>query len=160
MSKETILMKKVELPFKWNYDLPSIVLFQFQIDLAQLNDESNGMSEFPYFFLDLKSGEIVGVSDEIATGDAYQYSSSANWLIEGDNWWIGYSESMDETYLQIPDADIQDEIFSLFDLNGRENFNSIVAAVCDFARKEDLNDFKVDGKYQKYIHNDESPSLG
>ena len=51
-------MKKIELPFKWNYDLPSIVLFQFQIDLAQLNDESNDMSEFPYFFLDLKTGEI------------------------------------------------------------------------------------------------------
>ena len=153
-------MKKIELPFKWNYDLPSIVLFQFQIDLAQLNDESNDMSEFPYFFLDLKSGEIVGVSDEIATGAAYQYSSSANWLIEGNNWWIGYSESMDETYIQIPDSGIQEEIFSLFDSNGRENFNLIVATVCDFARKEDLHDFKVDGKYQKYIHNEESPSLG
>ena len=94
-------MKKIELPFKWNYDLPSIVLFQFQIDLAQLNDESDDMSEFPYFFIDLNSGEVVGVSDEIATGDAYQYSSSANWLIEGNNWWIGFSESMDETYLQI-----------------------------------------------------------
>ena len=153
-------MKKIELPFKWNYDLPSIVLFQFQIDLAQLNDESNDMSEFPYFFIDLKSGEIVGVSDEIATGAAYQYSSSANWLIEGDNWWIGYNESEDETYLQISDLGIQDEIFSLFDSNGRENFNSIVAAVCDFARNEDLHDCKVDGKYQKHIHNDGSPSLG
>jgi len=117
------------------------------------------MSEFPCFYLDLKTGEILGVSDEIATGDAYQYSSSVNWLIEGDNWWAGYSESMGETYLQIPDSGIQDEIFSLFDSNGRENFNTIVAAVFHFARNEDLHDCKVDGIYQKYIHNDGSPSL-
>jgi|LauGreSuBDMM15SN_2_FD.fasta_scaffold33708_2 hypothetical protein len=153
-------MKKIELLFKWNYNLPSIVLVQFQIDLAKLNDESYDMSEFPCFYLDLKTGEILGVSDEIATGDAYQYSSSPYWLIEGNNWWIGYNESEDETYLQISDSGIQDEIFSLFDSNGRENFNAIVAAVCDFARNEDLHDCKVDGIYQKYIHNDGSPSLG
>jgi len=90
----------------------------------------------------------------------HQYSSSANWLIEGNNWWIGYSESMDETYLQIPDSGIPDEIFNLFDSKGQSNFNKIVAAICDFARNVDLHDCKADGIYQNYIHNDDSPSLG
>ena len=36
-------MKKIEIPFTWTYDLPSIVFMQFQVDLARLNDESNSM---------------------------------------------------------------------------------------------------------------------
>jgi len=53
-------MKKIEIPFTWTYDLPSIVFMQFQVDLARLNDESNSMSEYPCFCIDLKTGEILG----------------------------------------------------------------------------------------------------
>jgi len=153
-------MKPIDLPVSWAYDLPSVVFIQFQIDLAKLNDESNDMSEFPCFCIDLKTGELLGISAEIATGDAYEYESSANWLVEGDGWWIGYNESMDEPYDNISNAAIKDEVIQLFDFKGQSFFSQVVALVCDVARTEDLRDLPLDGLYAKYINNDEAPSLG
>ena len=37
-------MKKISIPFVWDFELPSVAIFQFPIDLARLNDESNDMS--------------------------------------------------------------------------------------------------------------------
>ena len=152
-------MKKIEIPFTWTYDLPSIVFMQFQVDLARLNDESNSMSEYPCFCIDLKTGVILGVSAEIATGDAYEYESSANWNVEGQGWMIGYNESEDVNYDDIPNESIKDEVIQLFDFNGQGFFSQIVCVVCDYARVEDLRECTLDGLYDEHIHNEDTSSL-
>ena len=149
---------KIKLPFNWDYNLPSVAVFQFKIDLEKLADESNDMSEFPSFFIDLSTGEILGVSDEIATGDAYMYDN-VNWLIEGNGWWIGYSESLDEKYAQLPNKDLEIQLLDLFETNKQGQFEHIVNLVCDFARENDLKKLKSEGIYGDKINNEDSPSL-
>ena len=151
-------MNKINLPFSWEYNLPSIVAFQFKIDLEKLADESNDMSEFPSFFIDLLTGEILGVSDEIATGNAYMYDN-INWLIEGNGWWIGYNESTDETYSQLPNKELETKLLDLFESNKQGFFEQIITSVCDYAREHDLTNLKSDGIYNDKINNDDSPSL-
>ena len=150
-------MKKISIPFVWDFELPSVAIFQFPIDLARLNDESNDMSEFPAFIVDLKTGDVLGVSQEIATGDAYLYENSSSWIVEGKNWWIGYNESEDQDYYQFSDDQTGLSLKAL--LEDQKGFQSIVSAVCDLARSEDLHDLKMDGLYQQHIDNEESPSL-
>jgi len=150
-------MYNVTVPFVWNFDLSPIAIFQFSIDLARLNDESNDMSEFPVFIINLKSGELLGVSQEIATGDAYLYENSASWIVEGQGWWIGYNESEGQDYQQFSDSTIFESVKNLLEVNN--GFKDIVNSVCDLARNKDLHDLKMDGLYQKYISNEDSPSL-
>ena len=152
-------MNKIVLNFDWKYKLPSVARFQFQIDLDKLGDESGDMSEFPCFYIDLATGEILGVPSEISCGDGYRYSSCASWLIASDGGWIGYNESLDEQYSNLPESKLNDEFIELFENNHSNNFNEIVDKVCDYARSTNLKDKKCTGLFDKYINNYDVPSL-
>lgn len=150
-------MNIISIPFEWDFNISPIAIFQFPVDLSRLKDESNSMSEFPCFMINLNSGELIGVSEEIATGDAYIYEISSSWIVEGKDWWLGYNESTDESYSQFQGQEVGNSINEL--LNSKSGFVEIVNLVCDLARNKDLREFKMDGLYQKYIDNEDSPSL-
>ncbi len=151
-------MKKVDLNFKWDFNLSSIVALQFQIDLASF-DYDDEMSEFPVVFLDLKSGEILQISDEVASGKAKLYPNAKNWLVEGKGWWIGYNGSDMEYVAQLPNPTLKKELIDLFEKE--ENFNKIINEVFSLAKGGGLNSLnKALGVYQKHIDNEDAPSLG
>jgi hypothetical protein len=152
-------MNKIVLNFDWKFNLPSVARFQFQIDLDKLNDESADMSEYPCFYIDLASGKILGVPAEISCGDGYRYLESASWLIVSDGWWIGYNESLDEQYSNLPESPMNSELLELFDYKNANNFNLIVDEVCDYARNNNFKDIKCTGLFDKYINNYDAPSL-
>ncbi len=152
-------MNKIVLNFDWNFDIPSVARFQFQIDLDKLGDESGDMSEYPCFYIDLASGEILGVPSEISCGDGYRYLDSSSWLIVSDGWWIGYSESLDELYSNLPESKMNDELIEIFDYKRANNFNIIVDKVCDYARINNLRETKCAGLFDQYINNYDVPSL-
>lgn len=154
-------MNTIELNFKWIFDLPSVAVLQFQTDLERLSDDSGDLSEFPSFFIDLKTGELLMIGDEIAGGNAYQYENSTNWLIEGKGWWIGYSESEMDYLVNLPDMSVKDKLLDIFEPEKQNNFNDIVSKVCDMARGNKLKALNnVTGLYPKLINNDDAPSLG
>ena len=152
-------MNKIVLNFDWKFNLPSVARFQFQIDLDKLNDESTDMSEYPCFYIDLASGKILGVPAEISCGDGYRYLESASWLIVSDGWWIGYNESLDEQYSNLPKSQMNSDLLELFDYKNANNFNLIVDEVCDYARNNNLKDIKCTGLFDKYINNYDAPTL-
>jgi hypothetical protein len=145
-------MNKIELPFIWSSDLESIALFSFPVDLEKLSSLEIECSEYPGFFIDLKDGKILGVSEEISSGFAYRYKNDENFLIEGRGWWFGYNSSEDEDYLQSSDP----ELTNLLSIH---NFNTIVDSVCDYSRRNNLNNLKCTGLYAKYIDNEDAPSF-
>ena len=152
-------MNTITLDFDWKFDLPSVALFQFQIDLAKLGDESGDMSEYPSFYIDLSSGEILGVPSEIACGDGYRYVDGSSWLVASDGWWIGYNESLDERIVNLPDEKMTNELFEIFEWTKANNFNKIVDGVCEFARKHNLRKHTCEGLFDKYINSYEVPWL-
>jgi len=152
-------MNTIVLNFDWDLKIPSVARFQFQIDLDKLGDESSDMSEYPCFYINLASGEILGVPAEISCGDGYRYLDSASWLIVSDGWWIGYNESLDELYSNLPESKMNDELIELFDYKHANNFNTIVDKVCNFARSNNLKDIKNTELFDQYINNDDVPYL-
>lgn len=152
-------MNTIKLNFDWNYNIQSVARFQFQIDLDKLGDDSADMSEYPCFYINLASGEILGVPSEISCGDGYRFVDSASWLIVSEGWWIGYNESLDERYCNVPESKMGDELFEIFDWKNANNFNEIVDKVCDFARKNNLKKYNCAGLFDEYINNYDVPSL-
>lgn len=145
-------MHKITLPFSWTSKSDSIAVFSFPVDLEKLNSLEIEPSEFPCFYIDLKDGNILGVSEEISSGKAYRYINSSSYLVEGKNWWIGYNESEDEEYLTASDDEIKKVIT-------QNNFNNIVDSVCEYARKNNLGNLNCDNLYVKFINNEDAPYL-
>jgi hypothetical protein len=145
-------MHKIELPFIWSSKLPSIALFSFPVNLEKLSTLDIEPSEFPVFFIDLRDGSILGVSEEISSGKAYRYPNNGSFLIEGKGWWYGYNESEDEEYFESMDSEIKN-------LLSNNNFEIIIDCICEYARKNNLSQLKCDGLYTNCINNEESPSL-
>jgi hypothetical protein len=148
-------MKKIELPFRFVEGSQSVACFQFPVDMQALSDESFEVSEFPCFFLDLRTGEVLGVSQEISCGKAIRYENSESWLVEGNGWWIGFSESEGADFIEASNEDLK--LFLESELTA--SFKSIVEDVLELSRKNDLSELGIDGLYQKYIDNEDSPSL-
>jgi hypothetical protein len=143
-------MHKIELPFSWSSKLPSITLFAFPVDIEKLSSLDIEPDEYPGFFIDLKDGSILGVSEEISSGKAYRYPHNGSHFIEGKGWWYAYDESNEEEYFKSPDSEIKN-IFS------KNNFDFIVDSICEYARKNNLSQLKCDNLYINHINNDDSP---
>lgn len=148
-------MKKIELPFQFDAGDHSVACFQFPVDMQALSDESFEVSEFPCFFLDLRTGEVLGVSQEISCGKALRYENSESWLVEGNGWWIGFSESEGADFIEAPNEEIKVFLESQI----TSTFKAVVENVLELSRDTDLTKLAIDGLYQKYINNEDSPSL-
>lgn len=163
-------MKKIQLPFKWTFDLPPVAFFQFMLDYEKAGDaEDQTYDEYPSFIIDLSSGELLWVHKCISNGDAYEYETLSNWMIEGKGWWIkvgGYDENDSERF---PDEKTAAEVKELFSPEGsyKAVFSKVVEMVCDAGRQnktefEKLSDYyknpfkKV---YAKHINNEECITL-
>jgi hypothetical protein len=146
-------MKKINIPFQWNLDIPSCAEFTFQMDSERAGDEELEMEEFISFIVDLKTGEILWVHDYIQQGIAYPYESSDYIRLVGNGWYISDFET--DLY---PSDEVQIEIRKIFNwpscLQNNSAYYNIVEQVCELGGKGEFEKeltAKYNELYKKHI---------
>ena len=61
-------MTKINMPFEWQMELPSIVNISFQLDCNKLENDNGDVYEFPSIIMDFKTGQIHAASEIIKSG--------------------------------------------------------------------------------------------
>ena len=144
-------MKKINIPFQWNLDIPSYTEFTFQMDAERAGDEELEMEEFISFIVDLKTGEILWVHDYLKDGIAFPYKSTYYILVVGNNWYIGTDGGQD--YVLYPSDNAKAEIDNYFDsptwLIEDGGYWNIVEQVCELAGNGEFKKTKLAAKYNE-----------
>ena len=137
-------MKKIKLPFYWNLDFNPIIYIQFP---------TMGNCESSSFFMDLRTGEIIGVSEDISLGECTRNENNPSFIIEGNGWWIGHDSSEELDFLE-GDSKLE-EIFTW------ENINLILNQLIEFSKRGEFKDlaFFNSDLYETHIKNEKSPIL-
>ena len=165
-------MIKINMPFEWQFQLPSIVNISFQLDCNKLENDNGDVYEFPSIIIDLKTGQIYAASEIIKSGLAWRYNAAERWLVEGKDWWIGFTETTGEYMENIKDESIKNELLLLFQGEGHQMFETgaltnIIDNVCELAREKNLlnlpditpYDFYELEIYKQKINNESPPML-
>lgn len=142
--KDIFEIKKI-MKIKLNELLKSIkdpvFLFNFTVDLNNLGYEDTGdCDETCTFLLNIQTGEVVYVDQQIADGNMNVYFNSEQWYISGQGFTLGFDMNEDDEMDELNEGLTNDEYETYknyFLTSG--NFNFICQAVCDLARQIDLN---------------------
>lgn len=119
----------------------SVFLFNFTVDLNNLGYEDSGdASETCTFLLNIQSGEVLYVDQQIADGNMNVFLNADQWYVSGQGFTIGYDTNEDDEMDDLNEGltfEEYEQFKDYFLTSG--NFNLICQAVCDLSREEDLN---------------------
>lgn len=132
---------KITLNELLNTSKDPVFLFNFTVDLNNLGYEDSGdAAESCTFLLNIQSGEVIYVDQQIADGNMNVLLNADQWYVSGQGFTVGYDMNEDDEMDDLNDGLTIDEyeMFKDYFLT-RGNFNFICQAVCDLSRQEELN---------------------
>lgn len=132
---------KITLNELLNTSKEPVFLFNFTVDLNNLGYEDSGdAAESCTFLLNIQSGEVIYVDQQIADGNMNVLLNADQWYVSGQGFTVGYDMNEDDEMDDLNDGLTIDEyeMFKDYFLT-RGNFNFICQAVCDLSRRDDLN---------------------
>jgi hypothetical protein len=132
---------KITLNELLNTSKEPVFLFNFTVDLNNLGYEDSGdAAESCTFLLNIQSGEVIYVDQQIADGNMNVLLNADQWYVSGQGFTVGYDMNEDDEMDDLNDGLTIDEyeMFKDYFLT-RGNFNFICQAVCDLSRQDDLN---------------------
>jgi hypothetical protein len=155
-------MTKINIPFEWSLDIPSVVEFTFQMDSERAGDTEGDMEEMISFIVDLNNGEILWVHDYIMQGITHPWMTSFKIQVIGKGWYFGYDGG--ETFELFPSDQVKKEIGEKFIsaswlvgdlLDAEGSYWSIVKQVCELGVNGIFSNARLKGNYtdvyEKYI---------
>lgn len=132
---------KITLNELLNTSKEPVFLFNFTVDLNNLGYEDSGdAAESCTFLLNIQSGVVIYVDQQIADGNMNVLLNADQWYVSGQGFTVGYDMNEDDEMDDLNDGLTIDEyeMFKDYFLT-RGNFNFICQAVCDLSRQEELN---------------------